>query len=64
LFRTVQLFFIRDVVTGLAWMTKIVTDPFNDARLYCRAPLQLLRNGMLARALAADPEDEIAEFHQ
>ncbi len=43
LFRTVQLFIIKDVQTGLVWATKIITDPFNDARLYCRAPLMLLR---------------------
>src|SRR5579875_232111 len=42
LFRTVQLFFIRDVQTGLVWATKIVTDPFNDIKLYHRAPLRLL----------------------
>ncbi|MXO88046.1 hypothetical protein GRI32_04755 [Altererythrobacter aestuarii] len=42
-FRTVQLFFIRDVETGLVWATKILTDPFNDFRLYCRAPGQLAR---------------------
>lgn len=41
--RTVQLFFIRDVQTGLVWAAKIVTDPFNDIRLYHRAPLRLLR---------------------
>ena len=43
LFRTVHLFFIRDVQTGLVWMTKILTDPFHDIKLYHRAPLQLLR---------------------
>jgi type IV secretory pathway VirB3-like protein len=43
LFRTVQLFFIRDVMTGLVWATKIVTDPFNDIRLYWRAPLRLMK---------------------
>lgn len=42
-FRTVQLFFIRDVETGLVWATKIVTDPFNDFRLYRRAPAQLAK---------------------
>lgn len=41
--RTLQLFVIRDVQTGLVWATKIVTDPFNDIRLYHRAPLRLLR---------------------
>ena len=30
LFRTVQLFFIRSVQTGLVWFTKILTDPFHD----------------------------------
>jgi hypothetical protein len=64
LFRTVQLFFIRDAITGLAWMTKILTDPFNDAKLYCRAPLLLLRGGLIARTLTADHGDETAEFHQ
>lgn len=43
LFRTVHLFFIKDVQTGLVWLTKIVTDPFHDIKLYCRAPLYLLR---------------------
>jgi hypothetical protein len=42
LFRTVQLFFIRDIETGLVWMIKILTDPFHDLMLYYRAPLRLL----------------------
>jgi hypothetical protein len=42
-FRTVQLFLLRDVQTGLVWATKILTDPFHDLKLYHRAPLQLLR---------------------
>jgi hypothetical protein len=42
-FRTVQLFFLRDVQTGLVWCTKILTDPFHDVKLYHRAPLQILR---------------------
>jgi hypothetical protein len=46
LFRTVHLFFLKDVKTGLAWMTKIVTDPFHDIKLYHRAPLQVLRGEM------------------
>lgn len=45
--RTVHLFMIRDVMTGLVWMTKILTDPFNDARLYWRAPLHLLRGELI-----------------
>jgi len=43
LFRTVQLFFISNVKTGLAWCTKILTDPFHDIRLYAGAPLALAR---------------------
>ena len=42
-FRTIQLFFIRDVQTGLVWATKIVTDPFNDIKLYHKAPLRLFQ---------------------
>jgi hypothetical protein len=41
--RTVQLFFARDVQSGLVWATKILTDPFHDILLYYRAPLYLLR---------------------
>jgi hypothetical protein len=43
LFRGVHLFFLADVKTGLVWMTKIITDPFHDIKLYRRAPLQVLR---------------------
>ena len=47
LFRTVQLFFVRDVQTGLVWMTKIVTDPFHDIKLYYKAPFYLLRGELI-----------------
>jgi len=47
LFRTVHLFFLKDVQTGVVWMTKILTDPFNDIRLYHRAPLHLLRGELI-----------------
>lgn len=46
-FRTVQLFFIKDVQTGLVWMTKILTDPFHDIKLYYKAPLYLMRGELL-----------------
>lgn len=49
-FRTVQLFFLRDVQTGLVWATKIVTDPFNDVRLYHKAPIRLLKGERFAHA--------------
>jgi hypothetical protein len=47
LFRTVHLFIIRDVQTGLVWFTKIITDPFHDAMLYRRAPLYLMRGELI-----------------
>ena len=47
LFRTVHLFFIRDVQTGIVWMTKILTDPFHDLKLYCTAPLYLMRGELI-----------------
>jgi hypothetical protein len=46
-FRTVQLFFIYDVQTGLVWATKILTDPFHDIKLYYKAPMYLLRGELL-----------------
>ncbi len=42
LFRTIQLFIIKDVQTGLVWATKIITDPFHDIMLYHGAPKALL----------------------
>ncbi len=47
LFRTVQLFFIRGVKTGLVWFTKILTDPFHDIYLYYKAPAALLRGQLI-----------------
>jgi len=53
LFRTVHLFFIRDVRTGLAWLTKILTDPFHDIMLYWKAPFYLLRGELMDPMLHA-----------
>ena len=47
LFRTVQLFIVRDVQTGLVWITKIITDPFHDLKLYYKAPLYVLRGELV-----------------
>jgi len=47
LFRTIHLFFIRDIETGLVWMTKIVTDPFSDLKLYYKAPLALMKGELI-----------------
>lgn len=43
LFRTMHLFVIENVQTGLVWATKILTDPFNDFRTYLKSPLYLMR---------------------
>jgi hypothetical protein len=43
LFRTIHLFLLKDIQTGLVWMTKILTDPFHDIILYHKAPLYLLK---------------------
>ena len=51
--RTVQLFFIRSVQTGLVWTTKILTDPFHDVKLYLRSPLYLLRGELI------DPMEDV-----
>nr|WP_315487985.1 hypothetical protein [uncultured Rhodoferax sp.] len=46
-FRTIHLFFLKDVMAGLVWMTKILTDPFHDIYLYYKAPLALLRGELI-----------------
>jgi hypothetical protein len=46
-FRTIHLFFIRDVQTGLVWITKIVTDPFHDIKLYWKSPLYLMKGELI-----------------
>ena len=45
-FRTIHLFFIASVPTGIAWFMKIVTDPFHDIALYHKAPWQALKGDL------------------
>ena len=61
LFRTVQLFFLKNVQTGLVWATKILTDPFNDAIIYWKSPLYLMRGELMdpMGEIEADPEPEL-----
>ena len=54
LFRTVHLFFVRDIETGLVWALKILTDPFHDLKLYHKAPLALLRGELIDQDLRAE----------
>jgi hypothetical protein len=60
LFRTVQLFFIKDVQTGLVWASKILTDPFHDIKLYHKAPLALMRGELIDPSIAV----EVAEWEE
>lgn len=53
IFRTIHLFFIRDVKTGLVWMTKILTDPLHDLKMYYKAPFYLMRGQLI------DPMDHV-----
>jgi hypothetical protein len=46
-FRVGQLWLRDGAVPALAWMTKILTDPFHDIVLYHRAPLALLRGELI-----------------
>jgi hypothetical protein len=61
IFRTVQLFIIKDVQTGLVWATKILTDPFHDIKLYYKAPYYLMK-GQLIDPHTDDDEDELEEI--
>jgi hypothetical protein len=54
LFRTVHLFFLYDVTTGLVWFLKILTDPFHDLKMYYKSPFYLLKGQLL------DPMPEVA----
>ena len=47
LFRTVHLFFLRSVMTGLIWALKIITDPFHDIMIYWQSPLALARGELI-----------------
>ena len=47
LMRTVHLFFIENVQTGLVWATKIMTDPFHDFKIYLKSPLYLLKGELI-----------------
>lgn len=42
-FRVLQLFKMSGTQSGIVWMTKILTDPFHDIKIYHKAPLLLMR---------------------
>jgi len=47
LFRVIQLWIQANPTKALAWLTKILTDPFHDIWLYHKAPLALLRGELI-----------------
>ena len=57
-FRVLQLFATQGVLAGLAWATKIITDPVHDIQMYWKSPLALLRGELL------DPMDHVREHLQ
>ncbi len=46
IFRTVHLFFLMGVQSGLVWATKILTDPFHDIKIYHKAPYYIAKGEM------------------
>lgn len=61
LVRSVHLFFIQDVQTGVVWATKILTDPFHDFKIYSKAPLALLRGELIDPMRSVEAAQENAE---
>jgi hypothetical protein len=55
--RVLQLWVEQGLVTGLAWLVKILTDPFHDIWLYHKAPLHLLRGELI------DPMAHVRQKH-
>lgn len=45
-FRTLHLFKLMGVQSGLVWMTKILTDPFHDIKIYQKSPYYILKGEM------------------
>lgn len=45
-FRTVHLFKLMGVQSGLVWFSKIATDPFHDIRIYYKSPYYIMKGEM------------------
>lgn len=46
IFRTVHLFKLMGVQSGMVWFTKILTDPFHDIKIYYKSPYYILKGEM------------------
>lgn len=47
LFRMVELFIRKGLLTGLVWIAKILTDPLHNIALYYRSPVALMRGELI-----------------
>lgn len=54
IFRTIHLFKLKSIQTGLVWFTKILTDPFHDIKMYHKSWYYLLKGEMY---------DNMADWH-
>jgi hypothetical protein len=45
-FRTVHLFFLMGVQSGLVWFSKILTDPYHDIKIYYKSFFHLIKGEM------------------
>lgn len=61
IFRTVHLFFLMGVQSGLVWFTKILTDPFHDIKIYYKAPYYLFKGDMYDDMSDWYDEDQMAK---
>jgi hypothetical protein len=51
--RVLWLASTRSVQTGVVWLTKILTDPFHDIKMYHQAPIWLMKGQLI------DPMDHV-----
>lgn len=45
-FRSVHLFKLMGVQSGLVWFSKIATDPFHDIKIYYKSPYYIMKGDM------------------
>jgi len=64
LFRTVHLFFIMGVQSGLVWFTKILTDPFHDVKIYFKAPYYLFKGEMYDEMTDWYDDKQVSQLHR
>jgi len=62
-FRTVHLFFIMGVQSGLVWFTKILTDPFHDVKIYFKSPYYLFKGEMYDEMTDWYDDKRVSELH-